>query len=102
MVLVDRNYEHPETAPTEAGRVDAFVSTRIRQIARLAALLREHPEEFSHLGRAVTTRAIFSMVMDCRAAHVDAAALGEAIDAAIAEVAGALREEAQRGRTGAL
>ena len=57
------------------GMAQDFAETRLRQVARLAALQREYVEEFNDLGHIMTQLAIFTMVMDCRMAGVDQAAI---------------------------
>ena len=54
-------------ATIQAGQLAA---TRLRQIARLAALQQAHPQEFNSFGTAMSRRAIFAMVLDCREAGV--------------------------------
>jgi hypothetical protein len=57
----------------------AFADTRLRQIRRLVAVQQEHPTEFSGSGHDLTRRAIFAMVLDCRAAGVSPSAVAEAL-----------------------
>ena len=57
----------------------AFGETRLRQVARLVALQRQHYEEFSQLGRYMTQRAIFTMVMDCRIAGIERPTIDSAL-----------------------
>jgi hypothetical protein len=64
---------HASLAPT------AFADTRLRQIRRLVAVQQEHPTEFSGQGHDLTRRAIFAMVLDCRAASVSPARLADAL-----------------------
>ena len=56
-----------------------FGDTRLRQVARLVDLQRAHYDEFSELGRYMTQRAIFTMVMDCRIAGIDRATIDIAL-----------------------
>ncbi len=56
-----------------------FAETRLRLVARLAALLRQYAEDFNTLGHVMTQRAFFTMVVDCRVAGVDRAAIGAAL-----------------------
>jgi hypothetical protein len=57
----------------------ALSDTRLRQIRRLVAVQHEHPAEFNGLGQELTRRAIFAMVLDCRAAGVPPSALADAL-----------------------
>ena len=56
-----------------------FGDTRLRQAARLPDLQRAHYDEFSELGRYMTQRAIFTMVMDCRIAGIERATIDIAL-----------------------
>ena len=47
-----------------------LADSRLRQIAHLATLQQDHAQEFNLLGESLVRRAIFTMVLDCRAAGV--------------------------------
>ncbi len=69
--------------PLNKTQIDAFVGTRLQQIARLAALRCDHADELNADGRELIQRSIFSMVVDCELAGVgpsiiDAALTGNA------------------------
>ena len=57
----------------------AFRDTRLRQLARLVELQRHHDEEFSALGRCMTRRAIYTMVIDCRIAGMETTIIDSAL-----------------------
>ncbi len=58
----------------------AFGDTRLRQAVRLVELQRHHDEEFSDLGRYMTKRAIFTMMMDCLIAGIERATIDSALN----------------------
>ncbi len=58
---------------------EQFADTRLRQIRRLVALQSEYAAEFNDQGCRLTRRAIFAMVLDCRAAGVPPASVADAL-----------------------
>ncbi len=57
----------------------AFGHTRLCQVVRLVNLQRQHDEEFGELGRRITRRAIYTMVMDCRIAGIERTTIDRAL-----------------------
>ncbi len=59
----------PVTA-SESTTLHAFGQTRLHQLARLAALEREHDDALNELGCVLVTRAMITRVQDCFAAGI--------------------------------
>ncbi len=58
-------------ATPDSKTVQAFAEIRLQQVARLAALQRTYGATFNGLGRALTARAMITLVRDCHAAGVE-------------------------------
>ncbi len=61
--------EMPVTA-REVTTLEAFGETRLHQVARLAALEREHGDALNELGCVLVTRTMITLVQDCFATGI--------------------------------
>ncbi len=71
-LLVKRRLRTEAPLPLhESAALEAFGETRLRQVARLAALERAHTDALNDLGSVVVTRAMITLLKDCIAAGID-------------------------------